>query len=382
MLLNNVNLVDRIKVPSQRTMTDAGQMIVPCAFARTGIQLYTAKQLGLSDRADNEIVEVHREASDVFATDSMATFRSAPVTVGHPKNELGQSIPVTVDNSSELQVGMLEGAPHRMEDTLAGVLVLTHQKALDALDNDESELSAGYVCDIEDVDGKFYQRNIRANHIAIVGRGRAGASCRISDDADELILALEDEKQKEILASVDDKEVVQDAVSALAMVIADDAIVLLAVQDELTAVLANVKVLEDAAAAQVVLMKEKDDEIAKGVEALDNAIKIGEENVVERCEVLDSARYIADIKDLGDKSIDEIRKIVIADQKPDLDLDGKEPAYVRAVFDMLRVDSDNSTPMQRLLGKHLTDSEDETVKPKADPVKDARAKMIERNSGK
>lgn len=383
MLLSNIHFVDRIQVPTKRTMTDAGQMIVPCAFARTGVQLYTAKQLNLKDREPNELIEVHREAADVFHVDSMASFRSAPVTVGHPKDADGKPIAVTIDNSVELQVGMLEGAPHRMEDTLSGVLVLTHQKALVALDNDESELSAGYVCDIEEVDGKLFQRNIKANHIAIVKRGRAGSSCRISDDAEDVIYALEEVKQKEILDSVDDKVVVQDAVSALAKVIVEDAVVLVAVQDELAKSVDAVKVLEDAAVAQAVIMKSKEEEIAKGVTALEDAIKIGEENVVERCEVLDAARYISDISDLGDKSIDEIRKLVIADQKPDLDLEGKEPAYVRAIFDMLRVDADSSTPMQRLLGKHLVDSKhDADKKPKAEPVKDARAEMMKRNSQK
>ena len=80
MNLKNIQLVDRISVPTSRVMTDAGQMHVPCTFARTGTQLYTAKQLGLVDLADNEVITVHREAVDVFDEESMASFRSAPVT--------------------------------------------------------------------------------------------------------------------------------------------------------------------------------------------------------------------------------------------------------------------------------------------------------------
>ena len=382
MILSNVNFVDRIKVPSKRTITDSGQMIVPCAFARTGVQLYTAKQLGIKDREPDEVIKVHREASDVFDEKSVATFRSCPVTVGHPLDATGKSMPVTIDNSVDLQVGMLEGLPHRFEDTLSGVLVLTHQKALDALDNDETELSAGYLCDIEIVNGKFYQRNIRANHIAIVARGRAGSSCRVSDEADEAILALEKDKQEEILGSVDSEEVVQDAVSALAMAISDGATVLLAVQDELDTAMASVKELEVADAAKDILLKDKDDEIAKGVAALDSAIKISKEDVIERCEVLDSARYIADMSDFGDKTVDEIRKLVIADQKPELNLDGKNTGYVAAVFDMLRLDSSEQTPMNRLLGKHLKDSVDKAEETKVDPVKAARDRMNKRNSSK
>ena len=82
--VNDVQLADRISVPSERKLTDAGQMHVPCKFARTGTQLYTAKQLGLVDREENEVITVHREAADVFAVDSMESFRSSPVTIGHP----------------------------------------------------------------------------------------------------------------------------------------------------------------------------------------------------------------------------------------------------------------------------------------------------------
>src|SRR6185369_15200906 len=70
------------------------------------------------------------------------------------------------------------------------------------------ELSNGYQCDlvIEDgeVDGVAYQavqRKIRGNHVAVVDKGRAGATCRIGDAAactvilsDEVIGQLADER--------------------------------------------------------------------------------------------------------------------------------------------------------------------------------------------
>jgi len=45
--LIGVTLTDRIKVPTQRKFTDSGQMIVPCAFARSGSQIYSAGALGI-----------------------------------------------------------------------------------------------------------------------------------------------------------------------------------------------------------------------------------------------------------------------------------------------------------------------------------------------
>jgi len=235
-LLSDVSLSDRISVPSSRTLTDAGQMHVPCKFARTGTQLYTAGQLGLVDVDEKKIITVYRDEADVFEDASMDSFRSSPVTMGHPKDADGKPMALTSDNSKELQVGMLEGMPARDEDTLGGVLVLTAQEAIDALEDGTQELSAGYVCDIELVDDKYYQRNIRANHIAIVAKGRAGSSCRISDEA-----LLVDSPEVELVtlrdAAQESVKVAVGTVKALNLEVADDLTVdaaLVLLSDELT----------------------------------------------------------------------------------------------------------------------------------------------------
>ena len=71
-MLKGVSLTDRIEVPTQRQITDAGQMIVPCAFARTGSMQYTAGQLGLQDVAADKIVTVLSDEAAVFDEDTMA----------------------------------------------------------------------------------------------------------------------------------------------------------------------------------------------------------------------------------------------------------------------------------------------------------------------
>jgi hypothetical protein len=381
-MLKGVQLTDRIKVPTQRIITDAGQMIVPCAFARTGTQLYTAGQLGLVDEDPNKIITVHRTEDEVFDTESMNSFRSAPVTIGHPKDAEGKPISVTIDNASELQVGILEGQPTRDEDLLAGVLVLTDKKAIEVLD-EASELSAGYKCDIALVDDKYYQTNIRANHIAIVDKGRAGSSCRISDEADVLIEALEDEAKKEIVDSIgagsETKVTSTTMLTIMARAISDAHVSLEASNKELSEV--NAKVVELAAVVEThdEIIQGKDKEIAEGKVALEDAIKINDEAVVERCEVIDKARFIADLKDFGDKSITDIKTLVIADQLPDLDLKGKDAAYIDARFDVLMEDAEKETPMSRVLREHT--SKDVKTEKKVNIVDEARAKMIERQKG-
>ena len=51
--------------------------------------------LGLTDEAPDKIITVYRDEADVFEDGSMDSFRSAPVTIGHPKDENGAPIKVT-----------------------------------------------------------------------------------------------------------------------------------------------------------------------------------------------------------------------------------------------------------------------------------------------
>tara|TARA_R100000541_G_scaffold21478_3_gene31433 strand:- start:8214 stop:9263 length:1050 start_codon:yes stop_codon:yes gene_type:complete len=341
-ILSDVKLADRIEVPTERKLTDSGQMHVPCAFARTGSQLYSAKQLGIQDEDPNKVITVWRDEADVFAEDSMSTFRSAPVTIGHPKDAEGKAIAVTAKNASDLQVGMLEGMPVRDEDTLSGMLILTDQAAIDVLEDGTQELSAGYLCDIEEVDGKYFQRNIRANHIAIVAKGRAGSSCRVADE--EVVMVTDEDHQL--------------------------------VVDELAKANAELETQKQL----VVDFKESADKAELAVESLKvelaDAVTAASEGVIERCQTIEDARLIADMRDLGSKSIADIHRLVVEDQMPDKDFTGKSEAYISAMFEILVDSSKGETPMGKLLKQQETH-----VVVDAKPVQkvaDARSRMIAR----
>ena len=318
-----IHLVDRISVPTKRTLTDAGQMHVPCKFARTGSQIYTAKQLNLVDEDPNKIIVVWRDEADVFAQDALDSFRSAPVTVGHPKNDDGSPKALTSTNAKELQVGMLEGMPTRDEDTLGGTLILTAQEAIDAIEEGTNELSAGYVCDIELSDGKYFQRNIRANHIAIVAKGRAGSSCRISDEAG---LVMEDQFESNLLELSDAKDKLLEAETATT-------------------------VSKTLIADLELKVEENDAVIVKLKAELGDAKVAASEGVRIRCETIENARLIADMRleDMGDKSVSEIERLVVVDQMPDKDLSNKSEAYISAMFEILVDASKGETPMGKLL---------------------------------
>ena len=440
--LMGVSLSDRISVPSLRQLTDAGQMIVPCKFARTGSQLYTAGQLGIQGVNAKKVVRVFRDEADVFDNASMESFRSAPVTIGHPKDKTGAPIAVSSSNAKSLQVGMLEGMPVRDEDTLGGNLVLTDQAAIDALQSGTQELSAGYLCDMEEVDGKWFQRNIRANHIAIVDKGRAGSSCRISDEALEVKLedhqeapcqwdfeshdaylvayrswleaeyneycistdaagkasgntGVVDEESIEMSKKKEVEELVVDKVEV--EVLPKDEAEVVEVKDEAEEVteevvetkeevlVADATLLADELEVQKQLvvdfkkdLEEKDLEVEAMKVMLADAKVAAEQDVIVRCDVIENARLIADMRDLGDKSIEEIRKLVVQDQYPEKDLSSKSEAYVEAMFEMLIDSANGETPMSKLM-KQQSSHIVVDAKP-VDKVAEARQNMIKRQA--
>lgn len=343
-------LTDLIKIPSKRKYTDSGMLIVPCAFARTGTQLYTADSLGLE--GGNKIIEVHRTEDQVFDSESMESFRSIPVTDKHPTNKGGDPISVTSKNSKDLQVGSLEGVPTRDEDLLTGTLIISDQEAINTVEEGTVELSAGYTCDVIEKDGKYYQTNIRANHIAIVERGRAGSSCRLSDE--ELKL-----DEGEIMADKKENEVTVDSLTV-------DLELMQAKLDIADAKVdaAEVKITKLTADAEV-----KDQEL---LATIDSA-------VLELTGVVSLAKDLTDLKDFAGKSVREIKAMIVAD-KLSIDLTDKSEEYVQARLDILVEDAGKETPMGEAMKPAVKEIkvEDKVV----NTVDAARQRMIDRNSHK
>jgi hypothetical protein len=415
-ILASVSLTDRIQVPSARHLTDSGQMIVPCAFARTGAQNYTAGQLGLTDTASDKVVTVMRDEADVFDSASLSSFRSVPVTIGHPKTEQGLPQAVTAKNAAKLQVGVLEGMPVRDEDTLTGTLVIARQDAIDLIEDGTKELSAGYTCDLEVIDGAggesiIYQRNIRANHIAIVERGRAGAMCSIADEdtmdvikTEEEVVLSDDQASNEAVAVEDTvvsetvsaeagvEAAVEDAVADVEVEVASAAVetedevaepilldeevkeVVVEVADEVAAEINLEDELETVKTSMVALTDELSEANAK-VAALQDQL---ENSVNERVETILIAKDLTDMNEFSAKSVQEIKLEVVAKLMPNLTLDGKSEAYVCARFDILSEDAEiGETPMGRLLSDNAV-----AVHKVAQPstkVADARARATERH---
>lgn len=176
-----MHFTDAVTIAGTRLRED-GYLVVDARVARTGIQQYLGSEVG---RPDLEVVTVYRPESEVFKADSMASFAHRPITDDHPDEA------VTADNWKDYSVGQTGEEIKRDGDFLRVPMMVADGAAIKKVQADKRELSAGYTCELKWEPGKTQdgiaydaiQTNIRANHVAIVARGRAGKDCRIGDNA-------------------------------------------------------------------------------------------------------------------------------------------------------------------------------------------------------
>ncbi len=148
--------------------------------ARTGTQEYLPEELGLPPGSSS--VPVLRPEEEVFAPETVASFEGMPVTNDHPP--LG----VTAENIRSLQKGhahnVRRGAGEE-SDLLLADLIITDPELIRAVLNGKREISCGYMYELCEENGRYIQRRIRGNHVAVVDAGRAGRRVSIRDEQPE-----------------------------------------------------------------------------------------------------------------------------------------------------------------------------------------------------
>ena len=160
--------------------TPQGGVRVPAVLTRTGVLPY-------ADAAGNRWREL-RPADEVFAEDSLATLRDAPVTELHPPGL------VTRDTWDQVAVGHNSGGARVEGDHLVvtdGLVVQSAPVVAKVVSGELCETSAGYTCDLDETPGVYegeaydkVQRRIRYNHIALgpAGWARGGREMALRMD--------------------------------------------------------------------------------------------------------------------------------------------------------------------------------------------------------
>lgn len=296
---------DKLTIPSTRRIQDTGQMIAEGAIARVGVLSYRAKDLAglFGDRDPDSIVRVAQLSDDLFAPDTLEKFRSAPITIGHPEED------VNTHNMKELGKGTLEGAPFQDGVHLSSSMVLNDQEAIDLVNNGVTELSVRAFYTLVRVDDCAEYDAIRTiksvNHVAIVERGRAGVTCRISDGEDG-------EVQEEFVADVAEvaEEVVEEEAEVEAPVKQEEAEVepeaveepveasedegeqsdLLTLKASLSDALERIKVLEDTLSQKLDDKAEEVEEETPMSTIMRQAVKLNDQKPTPQVSAADEAR--------------------------------------------------------------------------------------------
>lgn len=165
-------------MPSSREITGEGFLVAPAKIARTGIQVYSARELGL-DGGDKRI-RLYRSPEEVAK--SVKSFESKTATDDHPPED------VTASNWKTYAVGDVRDVAMDGNYVSARIIV-RDEDAKRAVRDGKAELSCGYAFDLDLTPGRTadgeefdgWQRNIEGNHVAIVDAGRAGSHVRIAD---------------------------------------------------------------------------------------------------------------------------------------------------------------------------------------------------------
>jgi hypothetical protein len=191
-LIQGVEAQDSFELDISKRKIDpaTGFLSAPASIARTGVQLYRARELGLDKHgiAGDRIIKLHRPPEELFNPETMATFDGAPII-----NSTNHQT-VTADNWHDLAVGDIH-APAPGSNTLdVGRFVVRDKSAVDDINNGKKYLSIGYKFDLDltpgvTATGDSYdgiQRQIKGNHVLITDSPRGGPACSIADSAEEL----------------------------------------------------------------------------------------------------------------------------------------------------------------------------------------------------
>ncbi|MEH3121182.1 MAG: DUF2213 domain-containing protein [Sphingomonas phyllosphaerae] len=210
---------DRALIDGAARITPGGHLVASARVARANnIQPYTAKELGLTDRAPSDIIRIFRPEAEVFARDAIASAAHRPITINHP------SADVDAANWKQLAVGDTGGEVLRDGDFLRIPVMVMDQAGVSAATSTHQEFSLGYGADLDMTPGRFgdadydgSMRNIRINHLALVPVARGGSELRVVDERPD---HLRNPEQHPMKIKIGDAEV--DATNGEAVRIAVD----------------------------------------------------------------------------------------------------------------------------------------------------------------
>lgn len=158
-------------------ITPQGYLKTTAKITKGGVLQYYGREIGLTDSRANRLVDVNRTIEELSKPDTLKSIAGMPITITHPDKKS-----VDATDWKNKTVGHVQN-PRADGNYIVCDAYIQDASAIELLKNkDIRELSVGYEpADIQEINGQFYHKNIRVNHVAIVAEGRAGSDCRLND---------------------------------------------------------------------------------------------------------------------------------------------------------------------------------------------------------
>lgn len=163
--------------------TEHGFLRLKATVGKTGVLEY--------QQADGTIRRELRKPEHVFEQASLDSLAMVPLTLDHPpRTQTGGLVDRTnIDQYSVGHVG--ENTFKHGDSHLGAAVMITHDKAIRAVEAGVRQLSPGYTTVLDYTPGVYkgqrydaIQTEIRYNHVALVERGRAGPTVSLHLDSD------------------------------------------------------------------------------------------------------------------------------------------------------------------------------------------------------
>lgn len=312
-------------------------------IARVGVFPY--------QKADGSIEMEAKLPDDLLADTAIDSANNKAITDNHP-TEL-----VNRDNFSQYGKGITANNAHTDGNRIKVDMSITDPTLIQEIKDGKQELSIGFVTELVPQSGEYQgvkydsvQRNIQINHVAVVDRGRAGSSIRITGDS-----AIMTDKEGGS-TNMDTTQVMLDGANITVAVSDADTVTssnnsLASLKTQLAAAQAQVKDLQakiEKAGGDVADSKKSADENkakADSLEATNKELTAKLEKfkgdsidakVAERMELLTQAQpFVGDSYDFKGKTDRDIKVAAIQAKNDAFDGKDKSDDYVNAYYDSM-----------------------------------------------
>lgn len=304
---------------------------------------------------NDDVVMEAKLPTELLSDSTVESANSKPITDGHP-SEL-----VTAENSKALMKGFTAENAHVDGDMVKVDMTITDADLIKEIGDGKEELSIGFKTEVVPVQGEYQgvhydsvQKNIQINHVAVVDKGRAGHSVRITGDSAEMVLKDKGESMETTKVMLDGANVT--VALADADQVAKSNTDLASLKKQLADAQAKVKDLQaqieeaQGKADKADKLKKQADEAQAKADAADKQIaelqgKLksyegdGLDKMIEAKLALekDAKPFLGDSYDFKGKSDKDIKIAVIKAIDDGFDAKDKSSDYINAFFDAVKV---------------------------------------------